>query len=193
MPVTAPRRICRLILVVLLGLFVISPGAARDDARREARVKAVAKEIDVLLAPWKQRALAIDGRGRISPLDLAAAVPKWWSADKFKGGLLGRYIRFLVTAGVCHGDVAALRKIYDLDWLLHYGLRFGELETLFLQRRAGVKNVKIPFHDRYRTWRKYTPNVSEEPQKSLRITIAFKRGDVAGALAIVPRFKRLCG
>ncbi len=180
------------VIAVTLGVIVgLIPAWADDRATRQAELEQTIAEIDEILRPYKKRSVADGRQGRIFPLDLPSEPTNWRLREKSPPQSIPGKIRILLKAGICRVDTKALRKIFELEWLV-YGLDITEAEALFLQRISKLRGLKLPFHRRYRNVKNYVANISETPQLLILVNSAFDSGDVDRAIKLIPDFREMC-
>ncbi len=165
--------------------------SSADDQRNSASVKETIVKIERVLRPLSEKPQNKWWGGRIPPFDFLIAPDEWNRKKHWHKENLAAYVRTLLRAGVCRANATALEALYDLEWRV-FGLGFFQMEALYLQRRAALIDLKLPFHERYRRKYKYTPEMSEEPQREMRINFAFNQARAKDALEFVPRFQKLC-
>ena len=178
--------------LVALGFVATTKAASpADDQRNSVSVEETIAKIERVLRPLSEKPQNEWLGGRIPPFDFPISPGEWYRKKHWQKQNLAAYVRILLRAGVCRGDATALKALYDFEWRV-FGLGFFQMEALYLQRRAALMDLKLPFHERYRRTNKYTHEMSEEPQREMRINFAFDQSRAKDALAFVPRFHRLC-
>lgn len=186
-------RSVRLVSVwIAFGFAMTAEAAPPTDVEREAAsVEETIAKIERVLRPLSEKPQNEWLGGRVSPFDFRISPDEWHRPEHLQMQNLAAYVRTLLHTGVCRADAAALKAIYDIEWRV-FGLGLVQMEALYLQRRAELIDLKLPFHERYRRTNKYTHEMSEEPQREMRINFAFDQSRAKDALAFVPRFQRLC-
>ena len=178
--------------VVVLSLVLLTFGAlAAPPLQTSLTVQEAIQRLDGTLEPYRRKSVEEGLEGRIYPFDLPSSPDEWRSTDSRPLTEFQQDVRTLIRGAACDHDLIALDKLYKLDWLV-YGIGFFQIETHYLQSIAQLNALKLAFHDDYRRKWNYSANMSEEPQRELRINIAFDERRVEDALSLVPEFSKLC-
>jgi hypothetical protein len=189
-------NIFRLLLGLLFLLSFTTLNAAENNPRTNSReitlqVDQAILEIDKILDPLIRKSRKDGLNGQIATYYLPLWPDHWRSTAKEPETPFIKNLKKLIRAGVCFGSSSALIKLFEIERLVHV-IGLIKIEALFLQRLADARKLHLLFHDRYRTRKRYSANMSEEPQQELRIKVAFDEGRIEDAIKLVPEFSKLC-
>ena len=179
------------VLISCLLPATVSAVQPTQSEHEPASVEETIAQIERVLQPLQAHPRNAWLGGGVPPFDLRVLPGEWYRKKHWHKEDLAAYTRDLLRAGACRGDATALKAFYDIEWRV-VGLTFFQMESLYLERRAALIGLKLPFHERYRRRKKYARNMSTAPQREMRINDAFDHGRARNALAFVPRLGRLC-
>lgn len=155
------------------------------------------QELNRVMKPLIKRSERDGLKGKILPDDLPAPPYHWAHPDakrQMSGSSFLHALTSLIALAVCESDPEAMRFLNRVANAID-GFVFTEPQAIYLERTARTLGIDAPF---YRRVQGVLPSefggdrVPTEPQRVMRITVAFDERRAGDALTLVPAFNRLC-